>query len=48
MSTLADYQFTGFVVSEVGLDYQNMADLQSDVRLFKVWRKSYGPKDPVT
>ena len=38
LDLLAERQFEGFIVSEVGIEYQTPQDLRMDVLLFDLWR----------
>ena len=37
LSMLADHHFDGLIVGEVGLEFQNLAELQMDVLLVQRW-----------
>jgi sugar phosphate isomerase/epimerase len=39
LSLLADYQYDGFVVSEVNARYQNVRELRMDLLLFERWKE---------
>ncbi len=42
-SLLAEARFEGLVVSEVGTEFQNVAELQMDTLLFEAWRQRHDP-----
>lgn len=41
LSLLAEVEFSGLIVSEVNLEFQNLHDLRMDVLLFERWRELY-------
>ena len=43
LSLLAEYEFEGLVVSEVGPEFQNPIDLRMDSLLFDSWRTQHDP-----
>jgi len=43
LSLLAEHRFGGLIVSEVSMEFQNVAELTMDVLLFEAWRQRYDP-----
>lgn len=41
LSLLAERNFDGFIVSEVGMEYQTPQDLRMDVLLFELWQREH-------